>query len=202
METPVEPTFKPSQPTLRMIRKGLLDAVVGWPITQFETARETAMKGYTTFAPRSPSNNFQPTLTPPPDSILYHVGDLWDGYFFTAMVYWGLTFPTLLLPEKFLYHGKSKFSPENIRLAIAFSMVVAGIIIVEANDPKDIPAGVIGASLFVITHLSNEKVSQFTKKVSKEAEEALPLIAKKIASLPQKFDQLTEKLYEKLGVKN
>lgn len=183
METPVEPTFKLSQPTLRMIRKGLLEAVVGWPITQFETARETAMKGYTTLGFRGSGNDFQPTLTPPPDSILYHVGDLWDGYFFTAMVYWGLTFPTLLLPEKFLYHGKSKFSPENIRLAIAFSMVVAGIVIAEANDPKDIPAGVIGASLFVITHLSDEKVSRFTKKVGEKAEKTLPILAQKIASL-------------------
>ncbi len=173
METPIEPTSKLNQHTLKTIRS----------------------------SPPRPWQQFSTNTNTPPDSIPYHVGDLWDGYFFTAMVYWGLTFPTLLLPEKSLYHGKSKFSPENIRLAIAFSMVVAGIIIVEANDPKDIPAGVIGASLFVVTHLSSEKVSQFTKKVSQKAEEALPILAQKIASLPQKLDQLNEKFDEKLGIK-
>lgn len=178
---------------LQKLRRGLIESIVGSAVQTFEVQREIAMKGYTTLLPRDiPSNNFRPSFTPPPESLLYHVGDLWDGYFFTAMVYWGLTFPTLFLPEKFLYHGKNKLSPENIRLAIAFSMVMAGIIIAEANDPKDIPAGVAGAALFLAIHLSTDKVSQFTKRASNKTVESLPVIAQKISTLTKKVEGLVK----------
>lgn len=65
-------------------------------------------------------------------------------------------------------------------------MVVAGIIIVEANDPKDIPAGVAGAAIFLATHLSAEKIAAPVERHGTKVVNALSKLAEKIATLPKK----------------
>jgi len=149
-------------------------------VDPFERGREMAMKGY---ADLISGQHKPPLFTPPEGSLWYHVGDFWDGYFYTALVYWGLTIPSLILSEKLKYHGESRFSPENIRLLTAFSMVIAGVVITEIQDPKDIPAGVLGAAVFIALHLSAEKVAAPIEKASKKAIESLSKIAEKISTL-------------------
>lgn len=158
----------------------ILDSAIGGLLTWFEMEREIAMKGYTSLMSAMPSmqKNSEPTFRPPPESPWYHVGDLWDGYYFTAMLYWTITVPTLLLPDKI-----QRFVPEQLRLAIAFASVVGAISYVEAKDPLDIPAGVLGASIFVVSHLGREKAVQAVKKIGNKAIEELPKIAEKIKSL-------------------
>lgn len=166
---------------IRKIRQFCLEAA-GFVLVvdPLETGREMIMKGYTGMVSgqRKP-----PMFTPPEGSLWYHVGDFWDGYFYTALVYWGLTLPSLLLPEKLKYHGESWFSPENIRLLTAFSMVVAGVIITEIQDPWDIPAGVLGAAVFIALHLSAEKITPPIEKAGKKVIEPLSKIAEKISTL-------------------
>ncbi|MEK7504627.1 MAG: hypothetical protein AAB550_03985 [Patescibacteria group bacterium] len=94
------------------------------------------------------------------------------------MLYWAITIPTLFLPEKV-----QKFTPEQLRLAIAFASVVGAISYVEAKDPLDIPAGVLDATIFVVSHLGREKAVKVVKKIGNKAIGELPKIAEKIKSL-------------------
>ena len=175
-----ESATKPSSNQLKRIRQSILEAAAFiFAVDPFETAREMAIKGYTdVLGQRHP-----PMFTPPEGSPWYHVGDLWDGYFYTAVTYWALTAPALLLPERYKFHGRGWLSPENIRLAVAFSAVIAGVIITEIQDPSDIPAGILGATVFIALHLSTEKIAPPLEKAGARVTGSLSELASKISTL-------------------
>lgn len=182
-ELNIEKNYKLIEQNMHRVRQFCLEAA-GFVLVvhPFEDGRKMAMEGYFDVF----SRHHPPIFMPPEGSPWYHVGDFWDGYFYTALVYWGLTLPSLLLPERFKYQGKSRFTPETIRLLTAFSMVAAGVIITEIQDPKDIPAGVLGAAVLIALHFSAEKITTSVERHRTKAVEALSKLAEKVATLPRK----------------
>ncbi|TSC86745.1 MAG: hypothetical protein G01um101416_599 [Microgenomates group bacterium Gr01-1014_16] len=130
-------------------------AVYGLAYTT-ETVREVALKGQSTY------NNvpaIEPIITAPENSPLWHVGNLPDAYFGTAAVYVAVLLLNRVLPEQI-----KKYFPENVRLALAFTVCMATFSLVERNDPADIPAAFIGSALFIATHLASAKLPIHSKQ--------------------------------------
>ncbi len=108
------------------------------------------MKGFNMYQPLL---HQAPTIIPPENSLLYYVGDIPDASWAAMVTYYSLALIVSTLPEKF-----RKYAPEKVRLALAFAIPVIAISIVEIKDPKDIPFAIVGAGLFVASHLASGKI--------------------------------------------
>ena len=118
---------------------------------QIEMWREKAMKGLTTYLPGL--SHQTPTLAPPENSLLYHVGDLPDSYFGALITYYSLALIVNTLPERF-----RKYAPEKVRLGLAFAIPIIAISMAEIKDPTDIPFAIVGAGLFLGSHLAAGRI--------------------------------------------
>lgn len=147
----------------RVLRRGLpfyFESLGGAIVLAFELFRMYSNDRYLDLAPSmyKDSSYLRETSVKPDSpmfSILQNSGDVFDGYFIAMGAYHLLTI---------ISRGKIS---EKVRLGLAFGTSCAIVIGTEAGllfhgapgaDLKDIPGGIIGAGLFVGSHLVGNRV--------------------------------------------
>ncbi len=143
-------------------------------------------------------------FVPPPDSALQflnNVGDLWDGYTYSMLTYYGISM---------LNHPFPKKIPEEIKVGISFLIGAAVVVGAETGilkngtlnipntpDYGDIPAGIVGAVAFAgIKMLNKDFIDKCTDSIKKIRDEIRNSPAEKQnAEFLKDFDE-DEQYYE------
>lgn len=140
---------------------GLIEGTLGVPaITFLETIRARLVNPSSSVLLSDPATTQYPApiLTPEntPDllyGVLEHSGNLWEGYFYSYVLYNALTLLSTKVPEK--VRLASSVIATNAIIYLAESGKVFG----NTPDLLDVPVGLVGSAAYIASHIPAKKLA-------------------------------------------